>query len=190
MLSKLIQLNVVDDMMVDDQPGGSGESSDEKIERLKKHASAVRKSARLKKKTSEDYCVRKGKLKLLVTPRANLRKGNNGNETPAQKRQRLSAEATKKRVAKLNKKRINNYAVGCGLFEDFDEDNVTEHYAGKMDVLCKFCLSKNFEEEKNTLGYFNKCCHNGKVHLPPTKPVPEILKHYLTMDKSFMEAVR
>jgi hypothetical protein len=51
-------------------------------------------------------------------------------------------------------------------------DAAVEPYnIGQMNITCNYCGALRFRNE-----HFN-CCHNGKVHLPPLQPYPEVLKN-------------
>jgi hypothetical protein len=111
-------------------------------------------------------------------------------ETTNEKRIRLSNLATQKRLLRLTEmtKKINYLA--CRFNSAFDENEIIEHYCGKMDVLCNYCGSRNFLAEKNSQGKFLQCCHLGKVSLPSQNDVPELLQNYLKTDSMFLDNIR
>lgn len=47
-----------------------------------------------------------------------------------------------------------------------NENEVTPHSCGPLNIICKFCRSKNFIGERPSDGLFTTCCRKGKVMLP------------------------
>lgn len=76
---------------------------------------------------------------------------------------------------------------------NFDEQTINERYCGALNVLCEFCNSKNFHDEKPTDGKFSKCCRKGVVILPEINVAP-LLQQLMTNNhahsKNFMDNIR
>eukprot|EP00112_Aurelia_sp_Birch-Aquarium-sp1_P020718 Seg540.7 transcript_id=Seg540.7/GoldUCD/mRNA.D3Y31 product="ATP-dependent DNA helicase PIF1" protein_id=Seg540.7/GoldUCD/D3Y31 len=50
-----------------------------------------------------------------------------------------------------------------------------QHYLGPMNGSCPHCGARFFDQEKTTRNQYTKCCHQGKVRLPPiAEPSPAI----------------
>lgn len=67
------------------------------------------------------------------------------------------------------------------------DDNVAAHSCGALNVLCEFCLSKNFIDERPPDKKFNLCCRKGKIKLPRSVDIhgneliyPDFLRDLLT----------
>lgn len=61
---------------------------------------------------------------------------------------------------------------------------VQEHYCGRMDKICSFCNSLNFEDERTTNKIFKSCCHGGKVAINNRREFPKYLKDLWTNTKN------
>uniref|UniRef100_A0A8C4X2J5 C2H2-type domain-containing protein n=1 Tax=Erpetoichthys calabaricus TaxID=27687 RepID=A0A8C4X2J5_ERPCA len=57
---------------------------------------------------------------------------------------------------------------------------VQEHNIGLPTALCTFCNALHWPAEVNTSGHYTKCCHTGKVSLPPLSKPPLLLQDLLT----------
>lgn len=47
----------------------------------------------------------------------------------------------------------------------FNENEIIAHSCGQLNIVCNFCQSKNFIEERPDDNKFNQCCRKGKVML-------------------------
>ena len=76
--------------------------------------------------------------------------------------------------------------------EPIDEASIPEHYAGKMDAICRHCGSKNFQQEA-VKKEFSACCQKGKVKLDPitvSKYIETLLNGQHVKSKNFLEHIR
>uniref|UniRef100_T1JPI3 Uncharacterized protein n=1 Tax=Strigamia maritima TaxID=126957 RepID=T1JPI3_STRMM len=71
------------------------------------------------------------------------------------------------------KKVLESSTYKAALKHDVSE--VEEFYLGKMDIECPHCGALHFKGEILS----SRCCHKGKVKLPPLKKYPEPLKDLL-----------
>lgn len=111
------------------------------------------------------------------------------NETEIEKKQRLKREANnKKQLRLINKNKI--IKPDYNALTLINENNIDPHYAGRMDNICNNCGSFNFLSEKNQLGKYTKCCHDGKVLLENNNAIPLQLQNYVKYDKQFLENIR
>ena len=60
-----------------------------------------------------------------------------------------------------------NRALRRHAMNNFESNNINEHYLGEMNVLCRHCNAKHFQSEKVNRGdSFNDCCGHESVELP------------------------
>ena len=114
-------------------------------------------------------------------------------ETDEERRQRLQSN-TARRLKTLHyahfipvEDNIQQYNV-----EPIDEASIPEHYAGKMDAICRHCGSKNFQQEAVNKE-FSACCQKGKVKLDPitvSKYIETLLNGQHVKSKNFLEHIR
>ena len=110
-------------------------------------------------------------------------------ETLESKLERLKYERNKKKIQRTEK-RLKAPILNDNFLPNFIDETITEeHYAGPLDRVCKHCGSKNFASEKNCRGEY-KCCHAGKVYLPPSPPIPDMLERLYKNDTDFFEYIR
>jgi membrane protein involved in colicin uptake len=93
----------------------------------------------------------------------------------AKRRKAETKEASEQRRAKnatRMRKRRAIYPSKYAALTPLNENDIEEHYLGKMDQVCRFCTAKYFAAEKSGSGTFSSCCHGGTVPTPPVRQVP------------------
>ena len=69
------------------------------------------------------------------------------------------------------------YKIAC---KDVRDDEIPEHYLGKMTGICEDCGSLNFEAERTQVSKrFSNCCHGGKVDFDLPR-IPELLRELVS----------
>ena len=83
----------------------------------------------------------------------------------------------------------------CAAFDDvhFDETIIATHNCGRMNIICEFCLSKNFSSEQPADKLFSHCCHKGLIKLPAIR-TSAIIERLMTRQhehsSNFFENIR
>lgn len=91
-------------------------------------------------------------------------------ETPEERTQRLRAVAdSMSQHRAVQTAEIRRQTQEIFQRADFDENAVTPHYLGPMNVICQFCGALHFKDEQPADKQFTNCCQKGKLLIP--KPI-------------------
>lgn len=73
-------------------------------------------------------------------------------------------------------------------------DDIAEHFCGTLSEECECCGALFWNGERNSSKKFTRCCHGGKVVLPPLEDAPELMVYLLTDDtpecKNYRQRIR
>jgi hypothetical protein len=130
----------------------AAESSDEAKERKRKNAE---RDANRRREESETESAK--------------RKAANA-QRDAKRRKAETKEASEQRRAKnatRMRKRRAIYPSKYAALTPLNENDIEEHYLGKMDQVCRFCTAKYFAAEESKSGTFGSCFHGGTIPAPP-----------------------
>jgi len=101
--------------------------------------------------------------------------------TPEQLQSHRANNAESQRLARERAREASrNEAI------NFDEVQVIQHDCGPFDVLCNFCGSRNFADERPADKLFTSCCRKGKVKLPQPTNIHGNTLEYPDFLKSLM----
>jgi hypothetical protein len=83
--------------------------------------------------------------------------------------------------------------AGCAVrytIDDFREDDVSEHYCGKMCHSCPYCGARFWALESLKSGEFTRCCKRGTIKLPPLHPPTPRAKELLLANSSDLKKMK
>ncbi len=99
----------------------------------------------------------------------------------AKRRKAETKEASEQRRAKnatRMRKRRAIYPSKYAALTPLNENDIEEHYLGKMDQVCRFCTAKYFAAEKSRSSTFGSCCHGGTIPTPPVRQHCEHIEQF------------
>jgi DNA-directed RNA polymerase subunit RPC12/RpoP len=67
-----------------------------------------------------------------------------------------------------------------GNLMSFVDGSISYFDIGTMDYKCAHCGAKYYEDERNSNGFYTKCCSSGKIILPKMKPPSKFILDMLT----------
>ena len=153
-----------------------GESSSEKKKSLMRESKERSRKRQRERETEEQLVERQAIASQSMQTSRRM-------ETRAQSASRRASDATRKQLFRARPVEILAPTLARlpphrDEVDSFDEQLFEEHDCGHFDVICQFCRSKNFLDERPKDGKFNSCCRKGKIMLQKVKDVHGVEQNY------------